>query len=75
MGHRFPQHLHALTASGMVLCEDVGHSNPQKLRPLKAAFCFLRLRGGVSFANMALTERKRPPNGGGLKVWGSVGTR
>jgi hypothetical protein len=50
-------------------------SNPQKLRPLKAAFCFLRLRGGVSFANMALTERKRPPNGGGLKVWGSVGTR
>jgi len=27
-------------------------SNPQKLRLLKAAFCFLRLRGAVSFANM-----------------------
>src|SRR6516162_1977975 len=42
MGHRFPQHLHALTASGMVLCEDVGHSNPQKLRPLKRPFLLAR---------------------------------
>ena len=40
MGHRFPQHQHALTASGMVLCEDVGPFQSSKTKAAWAAFSF-----------------------------------
>src|SRR6516162_5943845 len=42
MGHRFPQHQHALTASGMVLCEDVGPFQSSKTKAAKRPFLLAR---------------------------------